>query len=118
MRRVWLFGFLAALAIAAGFLFLTERPLTVTVAPGLRNPRFGRDITFDPDRRTRKSGVISAVRLNDGSVSLYSWVTRVGTGAPATNDQPSLVSSVSTRRTPTLPRNGTWPMSKDTSPCT
>jgi HlyD family secretion protein len=32
MRRVWLFGFLAALAIAAGFLFLTERPLTVTVA--------------------------------------------------------------------------------------
>jgi len=32
MRRVWLFGLLAALAIAAGFLFLTERPLTVTVA--------------------------------------------------------------------------------------
>ena len=32
MRRVWLFGFLVALAIAAGFLFLTERPLTVTVA--------------------------------------------------------------------------------------
>lgn len=32
MRRVWLFGFLAALAIAAGFLFLTERPLTVMVA--------------------------------------------------------------------------------------
>jgi len=32
MRRVWLFGFLAALALAAGFLFLTERPLTVTVA--------------------------------------------------------------------------------------
>ena len=32
MRRVWLFGFLAALAIAAGFLFLTERLLTVTVA--------------------------------------------------------------------------------------
>ena len=31
MRRVWLFGFLAALAIAAGFLSLTERPLTVTV---------------------------------------------------------------------------------------
>ena len=32
MRRVWLFGFLAALAIAAGFLFMTERPLTVMVA--------------------------------------------------------------------------------------
>ncbi len=32
MRRVWLFGFLVALTIAAGFLFLTERPLTVTVA--------------------------------------------------------------------------------------
>ncbi|MDF3605326.1 efflux RND transporter periplasmic adaptor subunit [Paracoccus sp. DMF-8] len=32
MRRAWLFGLLAALAIAAGFLFLTERPLTVTVA--------------------------------------------------------------------------------------
>jgi HlyD family secretion protein len=31
MRRIWLYGFLAVAAIAAGFLVLTERPLTVTV---------------------------------------------------------------------------------------
>lgn len=31
MRRIWLFGILAALAGAAGFLFLTERPLPVAV---------------------------------------------------------------------------------------
>lgn len=31
MRRVWLYGILAALALAATILFLTERPLTVTV---------------------------------------------------------------------------------------
>lgn len=31
MRRIWLLGFLLAVAVGAGFLFLTERPLTVTI---------------------------------------------------------------------------------------
>ena len=31
MRRIWLYGALAALAIGAGALFLTERPLRVAV---------------------------------------------------------------------------------------
>ncbi len=31
MRRIWLSGLLLAAAVAAGFLFFTERPLTVAI---------------------------------------------------------------------------------------
>ncbi|MNN92160.1 hypothetical protein D3C81_2103990 [compost metagenome] len=44
-------------------------PATATVEPGVRLPRPGRLITLAAPRRIRKSGVISATRLNEGRVS-------------------------------------------------
>ncbi len=82
------------------------------VVVGARSVYSGRDRVLPADRRSRKSGRISAARFIDGSVSEYSlsMVTRLRV-APALTT-PVEATLVLTWRTPTSPRIGVERTSK------
>ena len=64
-------------------LAVRDEPETLTLAPGVRLPRFGRDMVWAAPKRTRKLLMGSITMFNDGRVSSYLRSTVIGTGAPA-----------------------------------